>query len=197
MRILAILCVAMAAPAAIIEVDLNTTLLNSTNFTAGFTYFATFQLNSAGIASGTQARISKVELAGGTGNARNVNDPTAGNFALGPAPGLAAGLWQTDGILDLSVDPQNSNALFTQSFQAGSAFRFTLELVTTLSTPNVAPDQFAFQLYDSDFSTLLYDTAIDAMPNEAIPEPGSLGMLAAGLVAVAVSGGRWRRLSGR
>lgn len=176
MRTLLFFCLASLAPAATIELDTATTLLDSSSFTTGATYVAAFQLTAAGFAN-TQAALSMFQLDGGTGLPISPSDLTAGLFTVGPFPALTSGIWQSNGTLDLNVDPVNAYSLYTQSFTAGAAFRFDVLLTTTLPDLLLTPDQFSFQLYDSNFSTLLYDTALDAIPAQSVPEPSTFYLM--------------------
>ncbi|MBY0503412.1 MAG: hypothetical protein K2X03_05875 [Bryobacteraceae bacterium] len=167
----------VVAPAATLELDTSTTLLNSSLFSTGTTYVAAFQLNGAGNGS-TLAALSLFDLGGGSGLPASPADLTAGLFSVGPLPALSAGIWQSNGMLTLNVDPLNVTALYTQAFTAGTVFRFDFLLTTNVGA-GLTPDQFSFQLYDSGLSELLYDSAFDAVPGVTVPEPGTMSLCGA------------------
>jgi hypothetical protein len=185
MRWLALLMIGAVAPAATLELDTSTALLDSSLFTTGTTYVAAFQLTGAGNGS-TLAAMSLFDLGGGSGLPLSGADLTSGLFTVGPFPALSAGIWQPNGTLDLNVDLLNSSAVYTQAFTAGTVFRFDF-LLTTSVVAGLTPDQFAFQLYDSGLSVLLYDTAFDAVPDVGVPEPGTAYLLGvAGALALLI-----------
>jgi len=173
----------ISAQATTVSLDTSTTLLDSSTFTPGTTYFAVFQLTSSGTAN-TQAALASFDLGTGTGLNQSGGDPVSGNYLVGPAV-LASGIWQAGGTLALSVDPLNGYALYSQAFTAGSTFQFDFNLITDL-LPGATPDQFAFQLYDEGISNLLYEVASDAAVPLDAPEPGSwsLGFLCIGVLTL-------------
>lgn len=180
-RILLIaLCAVPLCPAVTIEIDGTTSLLDSSTFTPGTSYFAVFQLTGAtGLPN--QASLSAFDFGSGSVFARDVSDPAFGQFILGPNPASTSGIGQTAATLDLSVDLVTSYSLYSQMFTAGERFSFDLEFTTLFV--NGIPDQFAFQLYDPGLSALLYEVAIDLTPDTSIPEPGTLGLTAAAVLA--------------
>lgn len=157
--------------ATTISLDTSTTLLDGSTFTAGVTYYAAFQLTGSGSAT-SQASLSQFNLDTGTGLAQSVADPVSGNYLIGPDASLPAGIWQPGGTLLLNVDPVNAYSLYTQTFTAGGQFDLTFLLDTNLQPP-ATPDQFAFQLYDSSLSQMLYEVAVDAIPPVVTPEPST------------------------
>jgi hypothetical protein len=166
-----------------VSLDSSTVLLDGSTFTAGTAYFAVFQLTSSGFAPGTQASVSAFDLGTGTGVDQSLIDPVSGNFTVGPNGALPAGIWQTNGTLDLVVDPLNAYALYSQAFFAGTTFAFDFTLSTSLVAGNV-PDQFAFQLYDSELSLLYYEVATDASVPLDAPEPGTWCMALLGVAVL-------------
>lgn len=187
--VLPLLLAAGLSTAATIELDQSTVLLDSSTFTAGTTYIAAFQLTGGGFAS-SQALASGFDLSSGSGFAQDPLDVVAGLVAVGPNDSLPAGIWQANGTLSLSVTLADGFAVYTQAFQAGTTFRFTYSLFTD-NPSAIMPDQFAFQLYDSTLSTLLYEVTEDALTGgQVVPEPSTW---MSGLAGVSLLLGAYRR----
>jgi hypothetical protein len=187
--LLALFAVSLCS-AVTIEVDTATTLLDSSNFTAGTNYFAVFQLTgNTGLSN--QASLSSFNFGGGSVFARDAADPVSGTFGLGPDAASTNGIGQSSATLDLSVDPVNSYALYSQRFTAGNLLRFDVVL-TSLFAAGI-PDQFAFQLYDSELTTLLYEVALDLTASAPVPEPTTLALTAGALATLGLT--RLRRTS--
>lgn len=164
-----------------IEVDTATTLLDSSNFTSGTNYFAAFQLTgNTGLSN--QASLSSFNFGGGSVFARDAADPVSGTFGLGPDASSTSGIGQPNATLDLSVNVVNNYALYSQRFTGGNLLRFDVAL-TALFAAGI-PDQFAFQLYDSELTTLLYEVALDLTAATPVPEPTSLVLAAAALILI-------------
>lgn len=186
-RMLAICSIlAIPAPATtlyFIDLDNSTSLLDGSSFTAGTTYYTAFQL-TGGDASNSGASLSGFALGGGSAAAPGPADPVAGTYAVGPDPADTAGIFQTAGTLALTIVPGNSYSLYTQQFTAGTqlSFSFTLDGVYAGGTP----DAFSFQMYDSSLDTLLYEQnfAILNSAPASVPEPGSAGLVLAGMALV-------------
>ena len=166
--------------ATIVSVDTSTTLLDASNFTAGTTYYAAWQLTGAGASTNT-ATLSAFDLGGGAGINRQPGDPVDTPFTLGPNALSTAGVWQLSATLDLVVDPSDSFSLYSQQFVAGGSFAFRVDY-TTDQIAGFTPDAFSFQLYDSTLSTLLYEVTLDLLPpGEPIPEPSAWALALMGL----------------
>lgn len=166
-----------------VTIEQTITLLDSTQFTTGTTYYAAWAM-SAGDASDSQAVVSAVLIPGGIIIPLDMTEFSAGNFTLGPNPAASAGIFQPSGTLNLQVTGLDSFSAFTQRFTAGTSLQF---MVVTSGTFNGGiPDSFAFQLYDSTLSTLLYEQtiAIRDTTSTGVPEPSTffatLGLLALG-----------------
>jgi hypothetical protein len=178
-----------------IDLDNSTSLLDGSSFTAGTTYYTAFQL-TGGDASNSSATVSGFDIGGGSAVAPSPADPVAGTYAVGPNPADPAGIFQTAGTLTLSIVPANSYSLYTQQFTAGTQLSFSVTLDGVYA--GGTPDAFSFQLYDSSLDTLLYeqDFAILNTAPASVPEPGSAGLVLAGLALVLTS--YWlRRLGAR
>jgi hypothetical protein len=196
MKTLALFLIASVAPAITIQLDNATTLLDGSLFTLNAQYVAAFQLNSGGVATGTLADLSRFRLGGGVGLGPTAQDLVLGFYTIGPAAqNPPTSIWEPNGTLTLIVDrlgipPYGTQAVYTQSFVAGTEFVFDLNLVSD-GVAGLTPDQFTFQLYDSTFSSLLYEVALDAVaePNTAVPEPATGAGVAIAVVALAL----WRR----
>jgi len=173
-----------------IDLDNSTSLLDGSSFTAGMTYYTAFQL-TGGDASNSSASVSGFDIGGGSAVAPSAADPVAGTYAVGPDPADPAGIFQTAGTLTLTVVPGNFYSLYTQQFMAGTNLSFSVSLDGVFQ--GGTPDAFSFQMYDSSLDTLLYeqDFAILNTAPASVPEPGSAGLVLAGLALVLAA--YWRR----
>jgi hypothetical protein len=193
MKLFAFFLLVSVAPAVTIELDNSTTLLDGSVFTVGAQYVAAFQLNSSGVAAGTVAELWRFRLGGGLGVGPTAQDLVNGFYTIGPLP---TSIWQPGGTLTMIVDrlgqaPYSTQAIYTQGFTAGTEFAFDLALFSD-GVAGQSPDQFAFQLYDSGFNTLLYEVALDAVDSTGVPEPATGVGVAVAVVALAM----WRRAIG-
>jgi hypothetical protein len=183
------MCCILAIPAAAnmiysIDLDNSTSLLDGSSFTAGTIYYTAFQL-TGGDASNSSAFLSGFALGGGSAVAPSPADPVAGTYAVVPDPADPAGIFQTNGALTLAIAPGNSYSLYTQQFTSGTQLSFAVSLDGVFL--GGTPDAFSFQLYDSGLDTLLYEqdfAILDSGSPASVPEPGSAGLMLAGLALV-------------
>ena len=176
-----------------VTIDQTTALLDSTLFTIGTTYYAAWTL-SGGDASDSQAVVSQVMIPGGVIIPLDMTEFAFGNFTLGPNPADTGGIFQSAGSLNLQVTAQDSFSAFTQRFTAGSSLKF--KVVTSGTFNGGIPDSFAFQLYDSNLSILLYEQtiAIRDTTTSGVPEPSTFAAMAL-LVALGANMRRNRKSS--
>lgn len=157
-----------------VRIDTGAYLLDGTEFTAGQTYYAGFQLNG-GTVSQSQALVGHFELGGGSGVAPSASDYKEGQYSA-PASGIF------DDALMLSVAPTSAFSFYSQQFVAGDSFSFDYTFSGDFS--GLQPDAFAFQLYSAGFDALLYEVRIDVHETAAVfdvPEPSSLVLSALAL----------------
>jgi len=146
--------------------------------------------------AGNTATMTNFSLAAGTAAA--IDSLNTSGSGINPANGLGSSIVLND----------SSNFLneFAQSFTAGDALSFTLDLTTNVALPN--PDQFSFAIVDpagnpihtsdpTGFDNLLAINidSLTARPNlysnlvtitTPTPEPGSISLIGVALLGAAV-----------
>jgi len=172
----ALLAGSPAANAAAISITQSTALLDSSTFTEGTPYYLAFQMTSAGNGD-NDALLSNFQFDTGFAWTQSVFDPVSGLFAVGPDPLDTTGIGQLNATLALQVTAGNAYSLYSQLITAGTTFSFDVALSANYTPPN-APDAFLFQIYDANFTTLLYE---QTLPISA-PEPMSFLLVGLALV---------------
>jgi hypothetical protein len=170
----------------------STHLLDGTNFTAGQTYYAVFQLVGGGT-DNNLAQLSHFAFAGGSVLNLSVSDPSFGTFTVGPNSSSSSGIGQTNSTLQLQIASNDAFSLYSQAFIAGTSFSFDF-LLTNNFMPGNSFDAFTFQLYDASISTLLFERQFDIMGEpQQTPEPATLLLFGLGLSGTAAFFRRRRR----
>jgi len=186
MKTLFILLWSSAACAATLQLDNATTLLDGSLFTAGTLYKGVFQLNGGGPLGTATTFVENIALGAGTGFAPGLDDFAVGIYTIGPNPALPLAIWQAAGRFALTVNPGNVSSIISQNFQAGSLFAFDFEFLTNLP-PGETPASFAFQIYDANVTTLLYDFAFDITASTVTPVPEPALAIPAALALAALA----------
>ena len=182
------------AGADTILLDTTTTLDDGSQYSVGTTYYATFQMD-AGDSSDGSAYIVDITLGRGTPLEVSSNDPDGGIYVVSPDPADTLGIFQSNGMLALSLTPSVAFSVYGQQFTAGLQFGFDVQLYGTYS--GGTPDSFSFQLYDSSLSTLLYeqDIAIVNTSMAGTPEPGPALLAGASMLLLLAAGIRRQKIS--
>jgi len=167
-----------------------TPLLDGSTFDSGTLYYVALEMTSGGGPYINQATLSNFDLDGGFAWMHGALDPGAGQTDLAPDPFSVDGIGQAGALLQLTVSPANAFALYSQLISAGNSFSFDASISGNYA-PGFAPDAFIFQLYDANFTALLYEQGIEIRGAAQAPEPA-----ASALLAVAITWIFWRRDSG-
>jgi hypothetical protein len=161
-----------------VTITTSTVLLNGSNFTAGTGYYVAFQLTGGGT-DNNSVLITGFNFDGGSVFNQSSSDPTFGTYVVGPNSLDPAGIGQALASLQLTITPGDAFSLYLQQVVAGSSISF--DFTRTNNFVSGSFDQFAFQLYDADLSTLLFERTFDITGAETVPEPATIVLLGMGL----------------